>query len=177
KDSAGNIADPVSTTITLRAPPESVQEPRRIQSNTDSLLFWIILLIVIIIILVLIIAGLILKRRRRPEEVFPGAVTIKPGGLFAGDSLAQIPSAIQLTQLPTTVAVGESQQLAAAGTSAGVPILVKSAAGTAQIVQLPALPPAKLDRSANCYHTYSRNTSSCHTKYNTNSTTSTNTDT
>ncbi|WP_455391977.1 Kelch repeat-containing protein [[Eubacterium] cellulosolvens] len=153
RDSAGNIADPASATITL-AEPEQVQEPPNIKSTSSEIDYWIIILIIIIIILVLIIVALIVKRKKRPDEI-PGAVTIKPSEMFASvSSLDQVPAAIKLDTLPSTIAVGDSQQLAAAPTmTAKAPALAKSTqiptaisvTGAAQVAELPALPPARLE--------------------------------
>jgi hypothetical protein len=149
-DEAGNIADPVKTSILL-----NITTPGGKPTQKDSGLslgLWAILAIVAIIIVILLVLSLaVVMRRKRPSDqelMAPGAYTIKPGG-FSGP----------------VIAVGQHPQFGAgagAATETQVPMLAKSTATaqptvatavaatqpTAVPKPLPALPPARLPQTA-----------------------------
>jgi hypothetical protein len=159
-DRAGNIADPVHSSILLNTTETQSQE-----KAVSGVEIWYFSL-AIIVILVLIIIGLVaILKRKKPEEgqlLLPKAVTIKPGALVAPTIISdQVTAAPTAAQLPGAVPVPTSAYQppipTISSTSTTPPMLQKAAQTTQTVVaqpiiqtiqppatQLPQLPPAIL---------------------------------
>ena len=112
-DKAGNIAEPVSTTILLNT--KSLEpEKNPIKISSSLMIFWYVL-ILIIIILFLIIYGLIIliKRKKRvvQELLLPKAAIDKPVAISGTTTISeQIPATLapaQLLPVPTPASVSK----------------------------------------------------------------------
>jgi hypothetical protein len=144
KDRAGNVAEPVNTTIPTKVDPE--------KSKTKSTLdLWNILFIIIILIIIVAFAVFILKRKKKvKEEPAPElAVTIKPeilpGPELVTDEIRSEEKA-EDGQLPITTPPTETTQapeLMEPSTSATVPGTIPEPQQIAQSETQPQLPPVQ----------------------------------
>jgi hypothetical protein len=147
-DKAGNVASPVSTSITK----SEAEEP-----DMDSKFFsqyWFILLIIIIIIIILIIVVIVLKRKKKevPQEQAEEAVTVKPGTVpDAIIPVGEIQATPKPEQLSETTRTQPSAQPIATPTqvpklaAAATPGQVPESQQMAQVAQVPQLPPSTTD--------------------------------
>jgi hypothetical protein len=158
RDHAGNMAEPLSSTIRLNTtlPEEEGHTPEK---SMDKIEIWLVLIIIIIIITAIIIAGLIIKRKKDidSEPLLPPSetLTIKPGELKA--------PVISVGKGPTTIV--EPPQPHVAVPSISVPQLVTpqtalepvpelkiptrmpEAQQITQTTEMPQLPPANIQES------------------------------
>ncbi len=166
KDSAGNIADAVSSTIVLNitAPSNDVKgDIADTRANTFATMSWLILGIIAIIVLVLAIIGMLIRKNRKRQALYEalpaGTLTVKPGTVSAPViSYGKVPSTLKVPPLS-----GPRLGVGAFGTGAAgaaaipkIPMLAKitqspvqqptinTQPGSAAVPQnLPALPPAR----------------------------------
>ncbi len=148
KDRAGNEAGPISDTIYLEIPPQIKEDEPTSKKSLFSMDFWILLILIIIIILIQILGAILNRRRRKFEDELLAA-----RGLGA-IPVNQMPATMQHTALPSAGVsaggVSTSPHVFTSGT-ASVPVLAKTTymatATGAQNLQLPQLPPAKIQDS------------------------------
>ena len=160
KDHAGNIANPVSATISLKTP-ESEKETETLtqKGSIFGLEFWILLIIIIIIIIGIFSVVVISRRKRRlQQQLLPqGTLTIRPGALSTPIiSTGQVPATLRLEQLPSSIT--GSGVPPPNRTATPIPILAKSTqfspeymphpSHPQQVPQpLPQLPPAQFQET------------------------------
>jgi hypothetical protein len=163
-DRAGNIAEPVSTTISLKTVTDTPEDPeadpdKKNAPESEKSYYWIIIPIVIIIIISIIFGFFYRKKQKELDEreVLSGALTIKPGLLaLPGSERLEIPNASTpsppisseihspVPLVPPSTAGAESPQLASqtpAVAQVGAPEPVPQ---VASIPQHPQLPPAQI---------------------------------
>jgi hypothetical protein len=148
KDKAGNIANPTLDTIIFNEP----VQPKK--TNQD---YWY-LIIILIIIIFFIISAVVYKRKKKIPHKVPlvPAVTINPLETTTPELSLEKSQAVEPEAwIPAKPTVDTSQQLTPSTTP--IPMLAKSTqiaqatvpqqTPTAQIPQLPQLPPAKIQET------------------------------
>ncbi|MCK5561341.1 MAG: hypothetical protein KAJ51_12130, partial [Thermoplasmata archaeon] len=159
KDRAGNIANPMSTTIILNTTQTQSENvaPEKSPTNFE---IWLFLSLFIIIFLIVIITGLIViyKRNKRTEQklILAGILPIKPGKVLGSiKPIDQVPPAINLAKLPSLVPTSDAHAQQQIAPSSSVPVLAKTTETAQESIsqqttyvqvpqELPQLPPAEI---------------------------------
>jgi predicted NAD-dependent protein-ADP-ribosyltransferase YbiA (DUF1768 family) len=159
-DHAGNLAEPVFTSVSFKTKSDDPTDPEResdekTSPDSNGSLYWAIIPIVIIILL-MIIFGFVYRKKQKEKverELLSNSVTVKPGLLSQPTpepSNEQIPIEkpdnevpVQLTTIPPST--GDDPQLATAQTAPVAQVAAPAPVPqVAQAPQHPQLPPAQI---------------------------------